>query len=143
MPSKPEPPTISSSRSRPRSWWPGSGPPCASRRGGRWAEPAEPYVLGDLTVDYTERRVTLDGRTLKLTAAEYDLLLELSVNAGLVVSHGQLLRRIWGPAHSGDVRVIRSLVRRLRRKLEDDAANPTFLFAEPRVGYRMPKRQEP
>ncbi len=100
-------------------------------------------MLGDLTVDYAERRVTLDGRTLKLTAAEYDLLLELSVNAGRVVSHGQLLRRIWGPAHSGDVRVIRSLVRRLRRKLDAAAAHPTYLFGEPRVGYRMPKRQEP
>ena len=113
------------------------------RRKAAWTEPAEPYVLWELTVDYAERRVTLDGRTLKLTAAEYALLFELSVNAGRVVSHDQLLRRIWGPAHSGDVRGIRTLVRRLRRKLEDAAANPTYLFAEPRVGYRMPKGQEP
>ena len=106
-------------------------------------EPAEPYVSGDLTIDYAQRRVTLAGRTLNLTAAEYDLLFELSVNAGRVVTHNQLLRRVWGPAHSGDMRVVRSLVRRLRTKLHDDGANPTYLFVERRVGYRMPKGQEP
>ena len=106
-------------------------------------EPAGPYVLGDLTIDYAQRRVTLAGRTLDLTASEYDLLFELSVNAGRVVTHNQLLRRVWGPAHSGDLRVVRALVRRLRGKLHDDAANPTYLFAERRVGYRMPKGQDP
>ena len=117
----------------------------ALRRGevGRVAEPTEPYVLGDLTVDYSERRVTVAGRTLKLTPAEYDLLFELSVNAGRVVPHHQLLRRIWGPMHSGDLRPVRTLVKRLRRKLDEDAANPTYLFAEPRVGYRMPEGQKP
>ena len=117
----------------------------ALRRGevGRVAEPTEPYVLGDLTIDYSERRVTVAGRTLKLTPAEYDLLFELSVNAGRVVPHHQLLRRIWGPGHSGDMRPVRTLVKRLRRKLGEDAANPTYLFAEPRVGYRMPEGQKP
>ena len=117
----------------------------ALRRGeaGTSTEPAEPYVSGDLTINYAERRVTLAGRTLDLTAAEYDLLFELSVNAGRVVTHNQLLRRVWGPAHSGDMRVVRTLVRRLRIKLEDDAANPSYLFVERRVGYRMPKGQEP
>ena len=55
--------------------------------------------------------------------------------------HHQLLRRIWGPGHSGDMRPVRTLVKRLRRKLDEDAANPTYLFAEPRVGYRMPEGQ--
>ncbi len=117
----------------------------ALRKGeaGTSTESAESYVSGDLTIDYVERRVTLAGRTLDLTAAEYDLLLELSANAGRVVTHNQLLRRIWGPAHSGDMRVVRTLVRRLRIKLNDNAANPTYLFVERRVGYRMPKSQEP
>ncbi len=112
------------------------------RREPAWAEPA-PYVQGELTVDFTERLVTLAGRPVRLTAAEYDLLYELSTNAGRVVTHDELLRRIWGPGHSGDVRLIRALVRRLRRKLGDDAARPTWLFSEPRVGYRMPKGREP
>ena len=106
-------------------------------------EPSEPYVLGDLTIDYADRRVMVASRLVDLTAAEYKLLFELSLNAGRVLSHGQLLRRVWGQAHSGDVRVIRTLVKRLRRKLDDSASNPTYIFAEPRVGYRMPKGQEP
>ena len=107
------------------------------------AEPSEPYVLGDLTIDYAERRVTVAGQPVQLTATEYELLFELSVNGGRVLTHDQLLRGVWGLTNSGDVRVIRSLVRRLRRKLDDDASNPTYIFAEPRVGYRMPKGQEP
>ena len=103
------------------------------------AEPKEPYVLGELTVDYDERQVTQGGRPLELTAAEYDLLFELSIQAGRVVTHDQLLRRIWGSTHSGDVRVLHTLVRRLRRKLDDDAKNPTYIFSKLRVGYRMPR----
>ena len=107
------------------------------------AELSEPYVLGDLTIDYAERRVTVAGQPVQLTAAEYKLLFELSVNGGRVLTHDQLLREVWGLTNAGDVRVIRSLVRRLRRKLGDDASSPTYIFAEPRVGYRMPKGQEP
>ena len=107
------------------------------------AEPSAPYVLGNMTIDYAERRVTVAGQPVKLTAAEYELLFELSVNAGRVLTHGQLLRRVWGLTNSGDVRMIRTLVKRLRRKLDDDASGPTYIFAEPRVGYRMPKGREP
>ena len=107
------------------------------------AEPSAPYVLGDLTIDYVERRVTVAGQPVQLTAAEYELLFELSVNGGRVLTHEQLLRGVWGLTNSGDVRVIRSLVMRLRRKLDDDASSPTYIFAEPRVGYRMPQGQEP
>ena len=107
----------------------------------RPAEPTQPYVLGPLTVDYGQRLVTLADRPVALTAAEYELLFELSIHAGGVVTHNQLLRRLWGPTHSGDMRLLRTLVRRLRRKLADDATSPTYLFAEPRVGYRMPKPQ--
>ena len=103
------------------------------------AEPAEPYVSGDLTIDYAQRRVLLAGRALDLTALEYDLLFELSVQAGRVVTHSQLLRRVWGPAHTGDMRAVRTLVRRLRKKLNEDAADPTYLFVQRRVGYFMPE----
>ena len=104
-------------------------------------ELSEPYVLGGLTIDYAERRVTVAGRPIELTTAEYELIFELSVNAGRVLTHDQLLRRVWGLTNTGDVRVIRTLVRRLRRKLDDDARSPTYIFAERRVGYRMPKGQ--
>ena len=107
------------------------------------AAPSEPYILGDLTIEYSDRRVTVASRPVQLTATEYKLLFELSLNAGQVLTHNHLLRKVWGLAHSGDVRVIRTLVKRLRRKLDDSASSPTYIFAEPRVGYRMPKGQEP
>ena len=102
-------------------------------------EPSEPFVLGDLTVDYAERRVSIAGRPVRLTVTEYKLLLALSINAGRVLTHTELLQQVWDLDRSGDRSVVRTFVRRLRRKLGDDANNPAYIFAEPRVGYRMPK----
>ena len=104
-------------------------------------EPMEPYVLGDLTFDYGQRLVTVAGRPVQLTVTEYRLLFELSVNAGRVLTHDQLLRRLWGPKKPGDIRALRTHLRRLRQKLGEDGNNPTWIFAEPRVGYRMPKAE--
>ena len=99
----------------------------------------EPYVLGDLTVNYAERHVTVAGRPVRLTATEYKLLFELSINAGRVLTHDQLLRRVWGRDYSGDSLLLRSFVKKLRGKLKDDANSPRYIFTEPRVGYRMAK----
>ena len=107
------------------------------------SEPSEPYVLGDLTIDYAERRVTLAGRPLPLIAMEYRLLAELSANAGRLLTYEHLLERVWGEKSSGDVRPMRTIVSKLRRKLGDDADNPTYIFTEPRVGYRMPRWETP
>ena len=103
------------------------------------SEPSEPYVLGDLTIDYAGRRVTLSGRPLPLIAMEYRLLAELSANAGRLLTYEHLLQRVWGEKGGGDVRPMRTIVSKLRRKLGDDADTPTYIFTEPRVGYRMPK----
>ena len=103
------------------------------------SEPAEPYVLGDLTIDYAERGVTLAGRPVELMAIEYRMLAELSVNAGRVLTYEHLLGRVWGERSSGDVRPMRTIASKLRRKLGDNADNPAYIFTEPRVGYRMPK----
>ena len=101
--------------------------------------PSEPFVLGDLAVDYAERRVSVAERPVRLTATEYRLLYALSISAGRVLTHTELLRQVWDMDHANDTTVVRTYVRRLRRKLGDDANNPTYIFAEPRVGYRMPK----
>ena len=103
----------------------------------RLTEQAQPG--GDLIIDYAERRVTLAGRPLPLIAMEYRLLAELSANAGRLLTYEHLLERVWGEKSSGDVRPMRTIVSKLRRKLGDDADNPTYIFTEPRVGYRMPK----
>ena len=100
-------------------------------------EPPEPYVLGELAVDFVHRRVTVAGEEAQLTATEYDLLAELAVNAGRVVTHEELLQRVWGPANPGNPRTIRTHLMRLRQKLGEDGENPVYIFAEPRVGYRM------
>ena len=102
-------------------------------------EPSETYALGDLTIDYAQRLVTLAGRPVDLTATEYRLLFELSVNAGRVLTHHQLLRKAWGPKKPGKLGSLRTHLRRLRSKLGEDASNPTYFFAEPKVGYRMAK----
>ena len=109
------------------------------REAPEWAEPSKPYVFGDLTIDYAERRVTLAGRPVQLTAIEYGLLFELSANAGRVMTYDRLLRRVWGLRRSGDSRRVRTAAKQLRRKLGDDANNPTYILNEPRVGYRMEK----
>ena len=112
------------------------------REAPEWAEPSEPFVLGELTIDYAERRVTLAGRLVPLTAIEYGLLFELSANAGRVMTYGRLLQRVWGLRGSRDSRRVRTAAKQLRRKLGDDANNPTYILNEPRVGYRMEKGEE-
>ena len=106
------------------------------------AQPSEPYVRGDLTVDYPHRRVTVAGNPVELTDIEYRLLVELSVNAGRALTHERLLQRVWGPDKGEDTGPVRNIVKRLRRKLGEDASNPAFIFAVPRVGYRMEKGEE-
>ena len=101
------------------------------------AQPSEPYVRGDLTVDYPRRRVTVAGNPVELTDIEYRMLVELSVNAGRALTHEHLLQRVWGPDKGEDSGPVRNIVKSLRRKLGEDASNPVFIFAVPRVGYRM------
>ena len=95
------------------------------------SEPSEPYVLGDLVLNYAERRVSLAGRQVRLIAMEYRLLAELAANAGRVLTYQHLLQRVWGAKGNGDVRPMRTVVSTLRRKLRDDADNPTYIFTEP------------
>ena len=105
-------------------------------------EPSEPFVLGDLVIDYAERRVSVAERAVHLTPTEYEVLFELSVNAGRVLTFDALLDRVWGLGRSSDRGSVRTYVKRLRRKLREDAGNPKYIFAEPRVGYRMPKGEQ-
>ena len=102
-------------------------------------EPSGPYGAGGLSIDYAQRRVTLDGEPVDLTATEYAVLYELAVHAPRVLTHSVLLQRVWGPERVGEAWLVRDVVKRLRRKLGDAADNPTYIFTEPRVGYRMAK----
>ena len=108
----------------------------------RHAEPAR-FVLGELSIDYERRRVSVAGRALDLTATEYELLRVLSLDAGRVVTHEVALRRVWGARHTGGQQVVRTYVKKLRRKLGDDARRPAYIFNELGVGYRMPSPPDP
>ena len=102
----------------------------------------EPFALGDLAIDYDKRLVTVAGRPVELTATEYELLRALSVNAGRVVTHEALLRRVWSRREDASVQAVRNFVKKLRRKLGDDPAGPAFIHNVRGVGYTMPKPGE-
>lgn len=100
------------------------------------------YKNGDLVVDTLAHRVTLKGQQIKLTPKEFDLLELLVRHAGRVMTHRQILSKVWGPAHVDDAQYLRVFVRKLRQKLEGDEAESRFILTEPGVGYRLAWQQE-
>ena len=107
--------------------------------GGGELAASKPFQLGDLLINFDERTVYVSGKPVQLTAKEYKLLTELSNSAGRVLIHDMLLHRVWGPEYSGDPQLLRSHIKSLRHKLGDNVRNPTYIFTEHGVGYRMPK----
>ena len=103
--------------------------------------PSEMETLGDLTINYSERLVTVAGRRVQLVTTEYDVLCEIAVKAGRVFTHEHLLRRAWGMDNTGDAGPVRTYVKRLRRKLGDESDDPAYIFTKRRVGYWMEKAE--
>jgi len=98
----------------------------------------DPVVrTGRLTVDLVSRAVALDGAHVTLTRKEYRLLHVLASHLGLVMTHDQLIKEIWGNASADNVQYLRMLVRKLRQKLEADPGQPKLLISESGVGYRL------
>ena len=97
------------------------------------------FTLGKLRIRYDQRRVTVAGREVELTATEYDLLRVLSQNAGRVLTHDRLLRAVWGKRGADDPGPVRTYIKKLRHKLGDDADSPAYILTERNVGYRMPE----
>lgn len=96
-----------------------------------------------LLVDFAHRMVLTSGKEVHLTPTEYDLLSELSRNAGKVLTHRELLQRVWGPDYSAENTYLRTFIRHLRKKLEPDPAQPRFLLNELGVGYFVPPADSP
>jgi two-component system KDP operon response regulator KdpE len=104
----------------------------------RQASQGEPvFILDNLRVDMSQRQVFLNEQEVHLTPIEYKLLTALIKNAGKVVTHGQLLKEVWGPSYSKETQYLRVYMTQLRHKLETDPARPHFLINEPGVGYRL------
>jgi len=109
----------------------------------RRSRPAEPVdtspmrvVVGDLVIDLQMSLVTRGGDTIHLTPTELALLRELVVNRGKVLTHAQLLRRVWGPGYATETEYVRVYVRRLRAKLES-GGGPALIITQARAGYRF------
>lgn len=103
-------------------------------------EGASVLEIGDVRIDFDRRRVSRGGGEVHLTPKEYALLTELARRPDRVLSHVQLLRAIWGPAHEERVEYLRIAVRGLRQKLEADPSRPRLIVNELAVGYRLSLR---
>jgi two-component system KDP operon response regulator KdpE len=105
----------------------------------RVAQPAtEPvFTSGELTVDLMRRLVTVAERPIQLTPTEYDMLKFLITHAGKVLTHGQILRQVWGRGYEQETHLLRVNISNLRRKLEPDPTRPIYILTEPGVGYRL------
>jgi DNA-binding response OmpR family regulator len=95
------------------------------------------FETGELRVDFAEHRVTLRGGEIELSPGEYRLLAELAANAGRVLLQDELLVRVWGPGYPGATALLQTAVRRLRRKIEDDAASPRYILTRRGIGYLL------
>jgi two-component system, OmpR family, KDP operon response regulator KdpE len=101
------------------------------------ADNEEVITIGDLSLNSARRTVQKAGYTIHLTPKEFELLHFLMSNRGLPVTHARLLGAVWGAQYVGQVEYLRSFVRQLRKKLDDDAANPRYLLTENHIGYRF------
>ncbi len=92
-----------------------------------------------LTVDVAERRVMVNGERVKLTPREFRLLVLLIENAGTILTHRQILEKVWGWEYIDDVDYVRIYISHLRQKLEPEPSQPKYILTEPGVGYYFPK----
>jgi two-component system KDP operon response regulator KdpE len=100
-------------------------------------EASEPRIAADgLEIDLAARTVSRDGEEVHLTPTEFELLRTLAQNRGRLMTHGTLLREVWGPAYEDDFQVLRAHIANLRRKIEP-AEEPVYIRTDPGVGYRF------
>jgi DNA-binding response OmpR family regulator len=93
--------------------------------------------IGDIELDPTRRLVRKNSVLVRLTPTEFDLLHYLMVHAGLPMTHARLLGAVWGVEYRGELEYLRTYVCHLRKKLEDDPAEPKYLFTDAYYGYRF------
>jgi two-component system KDP operon response regulator KdpE len=107
------------------------------RRGRRHDKTSGTFASGRLSVDFDGREVRMDGDLVRLTPTEYNLLHHLAQNPGKLVTHADLLGRLWGQEYVDATDYLKVHVMHLRRKLGDDATNPSVLVTERSVGYKL------
>ena len=95
------------------------------------------FRTGGLEMDFERRRVTVDGKDVRLTPTEYELLKALATHPDKVLTDRMLLQQVWGPAYGDEGHYLHVYVARLRKKIEPDPQAPRYLMTEPGVGYRL------
>lgn len=110
----------------------------AALRSSSVLEAGEPELHnGGLRMDLVRHEVFIDGVLKPFTPKEYDLLRHFMVNRGKMLGHRDILKKIWGPAHGDDVTFLRVYIGQIRKKIERNPANPSYIKTEPGIGYRM------
>ena len=99
--------------------------------------PVSKYEVGDLLIDFERRLVKVKGQEIHLTQIEYKLVSLLAKNAGRVMTYESIITHIWGPFADHDNQILRVNMAHIRRKLEENPAEPQYIFTEIGVGYRM------
>ena len=95
------------------------------------------FSAPDLEIDFETRRVHANGKDVRLTPKEFELLRHLVANAGKPVTHRELLQSVWGPDYGDEPEYLRVFVNQLRKKIEVNPAKPKYILTEPWVGYRF------
>jgi len=95
------------------------------------------FAIGEITIKFAQRQVTVSGKEVRLTPTEYKLLQELVLNAGKVLTHAHLLNRVWGSEYREEREYLHVFIRHLRHKIESDPTNPRFILTVPAVGYQF------
>jgi len=93
--------------------------------------------IGDLTIDFEKHQVLIVGENAHLTQIEFRIVALLGQNAGKVLTYDHMLKEIWGPGMTGDNQILRVNLANIRRKIEDDPADPKYILTEIGIGYRM------
>jgi len=96
-----------------------------------------PVQIGEIQILPMRRLVSKSGRSIHLTRKEYDILYYLMIHAGRAVTYGKLLGSVWGVEYRTEFDYLRTFIRQLRKKIEDDPSNPKYLLTDPYVGYRF------
>ena len=94
-------------------------------------------MIGDLLLDPSRHLVEKKGASVRLTPKQFELLRFLMAHAGRPISHARLLRSVWGPEYGSQVEYLRTFIRQIRTKIEDDPANPKYLLTDSHIGYRF------
>jgi len=114
----------------------------------RWSKASTPpqeqeaivIQVGEIELDPSRRTVKKANRVVHLTPKEYELTYQLMTYAGRPIPHARLLTTVWGPEYGGELEYLRTFMHQLRKKLEDDPANPQYLLTDAHVGYRFAER---